>query len=28
LQDKSFNDYLKSIRDTSYSVMQKEKQVW
>ena len=27
LQDKSFNDYLKSIRDTSYSVLQKEKQV-
>ena len=25
LQDKSFNGYLKSIRDTSYSVMQKEK---
>ena len=25
LQDKSFNDYLKAIRDTSYSVMQKEK---
>ena len=24
LQDKSFNDYLKSIRDTSYSVLQKE----
>ena len=27
LQDKSFNDYLKLIRDTSYSVLQKEKQV-
>ena len=25
LQDKSFNGYLKSIRDTSYSVLQKEK---
>ena len=25
LQDKTFNDYLKSIRDTSYSVLQKEK---
>ena len=25
LQDKSFNDYLKAIRDTSYSVLQKEK---
>ena len=25
LQDKSFNEYLKLIRDTSYSVMQKEK---
>ena len=25
LQDKSFNDYLKVIRDTSYSVLQKEK---
>lgn len=25
LQDKSFNDYLKSIRDTSYSILQKEK---
>ena len=25
LQDKSFNSYLKSIRDTSYSVLQKEK---
>ena len=25
LQDKSFNCYLKSIRDTSYSVLQKEK---
>ena len=25
LQDKSFNGYLKSIRDTSYSVIQKEK---
>ena len=25
LQDKSFNGYLKSIRDTSYSILQKEK---
>ena len=25
LQDKSFNDYLKAIRDTSYSALQKEK---
>ena len=25
LQDKSFNGYLKSIRDTSYQVLEKEK---
>ena len=25
LQDKSFNGYLKLIRDTSYSILQKEK---